>query len=176
MTGSPAGYASRESQQVDALITDRYIDTILAAHGRGADVGPLPIDRRPDAGIRSVVDWLARDLPRLHPSFRFEESLAAKLNDAALRMRRPGFAGGDPVPAPLADRVVNPDLAALAVTHPRPSGEARIEMGRPLLIGGAITSAAISLAGAVYVAWRIRHPQPSPMARAVRRVARTRLA
>jgi hypothetical protein len=51
-----------------------------------------------------------------------------------------------------------------------------LEVGRPLLIGGAITSAAISLAGAAYVAWRIRHPQASPMARAARAVARTRLA
>jgi hypothetical protein len=51
-----------------------------------------------------------------------------------------------------------------------------LEVGRPLLIGGAITSAAISLAGAAYVAWRFRHPQASPMVRAVRAVARTRLA
>jgi hypothetical protein len=51
-----------------------------------------------------------------------------------------------------------------------------LEVGRPLLIGGAITSAAISLAGAAYVAWRFRHPQASPMVRAARAVARARLA
>ena len=45
----------------------------------------------------------------------------------------------------------------------------------PLLIGGALTSAALSLAGAAYVAWRLRRPVGTPMARAVRAVARTRL-
>ncbi len=175
MTGYTAGHVSRESQQVDALITDRYIDTILAAHGRGADSGPLPLDRRPEDAIRLVVDRLARDLPRLHPSFRFEESLSAKLNAAAQRMYRPRPAPGDGVLVPLADSMAGPDLV-VAVTHPRPWGEMHIEVGRPLLIGGAITSAAISLAGAAYVAWRIRHPHHGPMARAVRAVARTRLA
>jgi hypothetical protein len=52
----------------------------------------------------------------------------------------------------------------------------RLAIGRPLLIGGALTSAALSIAGMAYVAWRIRHPQTSPMARAVRAVVRTRLA
>jgi hypothetical protein len=47
---------------------------------------------------------------------------------------------------------------------------------RPLLIGGALTSAALSLAGAAFVAWRLRHEASTPMARAIRAVARTRLA
>ena len=34
----------------------------------------------------------------------------------------------------------------------------RCRTGRPLLIGGALTSAALSLAGAAYVAWRLRSP------------------
>ena len=49
------------------------------------------------------------------------------------------------------------------------------DLVRPLLIGGALTSAALSLAGAAYVAWRLRRPVGTPMARAVRAVARTRL-
>ena len=50
-----------------------------------------------------------------------------------------------------------------------PSDDRR-ELPRPLLIGGALTSAAISLAGAAFVAWRLAHPgrAASPMARAVR--------
>jgi hypothetical protein len=46
----------------------------------------------------------------------------------------------------------------------------RRELPRPLLIGGALTSAAISLAGAAFVAWRLARPgcAASPMARAVR--------
>jgi glutathione S-transferase len=55
-------------------------------------------------------------------------------------------------------------------------GDPRLAIGRPLLVGGALTSAALSLAGAVYVAWRIRQTPSRAMARAVRAVARTRLA
>jgi hypothetical protein len=174
VTGAQAGRASRDTQQVDALVTDRYIESILAAHGRGADTAPIPADFRPDDAIRMVAARLARDLPRLHPSFRFEEALAAKLNDAALRMRRPLADGAAPVP--LHPIEIGPSLAPIGASPFRGLGDTRIEMGRPLLIGGAITSAAISLAGAAYVAWRIRHPQPGPMARAVRAVARTRLS
>jgi hypothetical protein len=40
---------------------------------------------------------------------------------------------------------------------------------RPLLVGSALTSAALSLAGAAFVAWRLTRGAPSdPMARAVR--------
>jgi hypothetical protein len=173
VTGAQAGRANLDTQQVDALITDRYIDSILAAHGRGADIGPIAADRRPDDAIRMVAAWLARDLPRLHPSFRFEEALAAKLNDAAMHMRRP-LADGITVD-PSGPIEIGRDPARTAPAG-RPWAEARLEMGRPLLIGGAITSAALSLAGAAYVAWRFRRPQPGPMARAVRAVARTRLA
>jgi hypothetical protein len=177
VTGAGAGRASRDTQQVDALITDRYIDSILAAHGRGADVGPIAAHQRPDDVIRMLAARLARDLPRLHPSFRFEEALAAKLSDAAIRMRRPladGMAAASPLD-PIVPMGIGRYPATVAATG-RQWADARIEMGRPLLIGGAITSAALSLAGAAYVAWRFRHPQPGPMARAVRAVARTRLA
>jgi len=44
-----------------------------------------------------------------------------------------------------------------------------------LLVGGALTSAALSIAGAAYVAWRLSHPSAAPMARAVRAVTRARL-
>ena len=171
MTGAGAGRANLDAEGVDALITDRYIDSILAAHGRGADAGPIAADRRPDDAIRMMAARLARDLPRLHPSFRFEEALAATLNEAALRMRRP-----------LADGAASPldpiEIGRIPAPVPagRPWADTRIEMGRPLLIGGAITSAALSIAGAAYVAWRFRHPGAGPMARAVRAVARTRLA
>jgi hypothetical protein len=176
VTGVPVGQLSRDSEQVDALIADRYIDSILAAHGRGADVGPVPADLRPDVAIRLIATRLARDLPRLHPSFRFEEALAAKLNDAALRMRRPLTEGTVPVALPVGTGDIAADVATVEASTLRPWADGRIEVGRPLLIGGAITSAAISLAGAAYVAWRIRRPQSSPMARAVRAVARGRLA
>ena len=76
-----------EADNVDALITDRYLESILTAHARSADAGPTPASERPSTDVRLVSDWLARGLPRLHPSFRFEEALAAKLTAAAARMR-----------------------------------------------------------------------------------------
>jgi hypothetical protein len=175
VTGAPGPGGSREHEDVDALVTDRYLDAILAAHARGADVGPLAVGDLPAPDLRRIVGRLARHLPRLHPSFRFEEALAAKLAEAAARMRLPMAAGGEGSGA---------EVVGLTATAPYLADDegdlvrddARPTIGRDLLIGGALTSAALSIAGAAYVAWRIRHPQSSPMARAVRAVARTRLA
>jgi hypothetical protein len=177
VSDAPAGTGSRESGDVDALVTDRYLESILAAHARGADRAPLPIDAQPALAVRLAAERLAGELPRLHPSFRFEEALSGKLSQAVARMRLPLAAGGGMLNLPL------PDPSALAPVAPsrgdvmiRFRRDGPLEVGRPLLIGGAITSAAISLAGAAYVAWRITHPQASPMVRAARAVARTRLA
>ncbi len=162
MTGP---FAGRDSSEVDALVTDRYLETLLAAHERGADgapTGTIP----PDA-IRSTAERLARDLPRLHPSFRFEEALAARLADVAWRMRAATAADDEGLVVPLPDPTGPGDTTA----DPDP----RFVVGRPLIIGGALTSAALSLAGAAYVAWRLNRPADSPMARAARAVARTRL-
>lgn len=176
MTGASGGTGGRDSQDVDALITDGYLDSILAAHGRGADRAPVPVDARPALAVRLAADRLAMELPRLHPSFRFEEALAGKLNQAAARMRLPTAAGGAPVSLPSDISTVPIGPAPWGDVLVRFRRDGALEVGRPLLIGGAITSAAISLAGAAYVAWRIRHPHASPMVRAARAVARTRLA
>jgi hypothetical protein len=159
-------YAGREGSDAEAIVTDRYLDALLAAHARGVDHGPTAAD--PSAPIRLAADRLARDLPRLHPSFRFEEALSARLADVAMRMRLPVAVGSDGVVVPLAvggprSGPDDPD------TDPMRAG-----IGRPLLIGGALTSAALSLAGAAYVAWRLNRPPAGPMVRAVRAVARTR--
>ena len=55
---------------------------------------------------------------------------------------------------------------------------ARRVPGRPILIGGALTSAALSIAGAAFVAWRLGRPGrgSTPMARAARAVRGARLA
>jgi hypothetical protein len=182
LTGIHGGAGSRDAQDVDALIIDRYLDSIFAAHGRGADSGPVPLDLEPPVSIRLAAARLARELPRLHPSFRFEEALATKLDLAAARMRLAATAGRGPadveIGAPISlvrNRSTRPDvLIRVRLDALRPDGP--IELGRPLLIGGAITSAALSIAGAAYVAWRFRRPGASPMVRAVRAVARTRLA
>jgi hypothetical protein len=152
-------FAGREGREVDALVTDRYLEALLTAHARGADHAPAPSE--PSDAIRRTADRLARDLPRFHPSFRFEEALAARLSDVASRIGSPATTGGAErwiFPIPLGD----PDESAPFFGR------------RPLIIGGALTSAALSLAGAAYVAWRRNRPPASPMVRAARAVARTR--
>jgi hypothetical protein len=164
VTGPSSG---RDGLEIDALVTDRYLDALLAAHARGADRGPSPGE--PPGAIRRTADRLARDLPRLHPSFLFEEALSARLADVAARLRLPAAVGaeGVVVPLPLGDLSMDlPDEAPDGA----PAGFGR----RPLIIGGALTSAALSLAGAAIVAWRLNRPPGSAMARAVRAVARTR--
>jgi hypothetical protein len=159
-------FAGRESHEVDALVTDRYLEALLAAHARGADRGPTPFE--PADAIRRTADRLARDLPRFHPSFLFEEALAGRLAEVAARMRLPAAAGAEgsivSLPGGRWAEIRDDDDD---VSRP---GYAR----RPLLIGGALTSAALSLAGAAYVAWRLNRPTDGPMARAARAVARTR--
>lgn len=164
MTGA---FFGRDGADVDALVTDRYLEALLSAHARGADRGPVPAV--PPDPIRSAADRLARDLPRLHPSFRFEEALASRLTEAAARMRLPVAVGADGLVLPIHGRAATDDDDP---PDGRPDG--RPAIGRPWIIGGALTSAALSLAGAAYVAWRFNHPADSPMGRAARAVARTR--
>jgi hypothetical protein len=160
-------FAGRDGHEVEALVTDRYLDALLAAHARGADHAPAAT--APADAIRAAADRLARDLPRWHPSFRFEEALAARLAEAASRMGLVAAAGAEGlvVPVPGHETGDLPD-------DDDPAADERARYGRPLLIGGALTSAALSLAGAAYVAWRLNRPADSAMARAARAVARSR--
>lgn len=163
----------RDSQEVDALITDRYLDAILAAHARGADHGPAAAS--PGRAVRRAADRLATDLPRLHPSFRFEEALAARLAEAAARMGLAAAAGAEGLMVPLTRRPGPLDEPVRSSDGESDDPDASWQgIGRPLLIGGALTSAALSIAGAAYVAWRLNRPPSSAMVRAARAVARTR--
>jgi hypothetical protein len=172
VTGPSAG---RDGHEVDALVTDRYLEALLAAHARGADHGPA--GSPPSEPIRRTADRLARGLPRLHPSFRFEEALAGRLAEVAAGLRLPAAAGAEGLVVPLAGRSHgrrDVDLAGLDALAADPNHDPRTGIGRPLLIGGALTSAAISIAGAAYVAWRRNRPPTSAMVRAARAVVRTR--
>lgn len=134
---------------IEALIVDRYLESLLAR--RPADPSGVAVD------LRATAQRLAAELPRHHPSFRFEEALAARLAAVARRIE-----AGEVVDLPLS----------------RAAGDRADERGslaRPVVIGGVITSAALSIAGAAIVAWRRSHPPLAPMSRAVRAVARTRL-
>ncbi|HVA87774.1 MAG TPA: hypothetical protein VNF73_15830 [Candidatus Saccharimonadales bacterium] len=271
--------AARDGLEVEALLTDQYLDSLLAARDRRAlDV---PADPRLDPAIRVAARRLDTDLARVHPSFRFEERLAAELarraavartrggewaavpaamliaasaapegapldrrSSAAATPATPTAASASPAasaaggavpaamptaasatpasatpattaapivtaasatPATTAAPIVTAATAAPATAaapivtaasaaagprldRPRPWSRPRLQvrrdrepiglphldrsMPRPLLIGGALTSAAISIAGA-WVAWRRGRPPVAPMARAVRAVHRT---
>jgi len=126
--------------------------------------------------VRAISRRLATDLPRFHPSFRFEERLAVRLAQVAASMRMQLAAGGESRPtrpsapaSPPASGIAQIPLAPGADAHlpggqPRQVTDADDRDARPLLIGGAVAASAISIAGA-WLAWRRR---TSPMARAVR--------
>jgi hypothetical protein len=144
--------AALDSVEVEALVTDRYLDALLAAAERRAP--DAPVDPALDPALRSAALRLRDELVRVHPSFRFEERLARRLAEAAAGMRLATAAGGEGTILPFPG--VAPDTA-------RPVAR------RPFLFGGAVTSAALGLAGAAFVAWRRTRGAPTdPMARAIR--------
>jgi len=156
---------SAELGEVEALITDRYLDSLLSVQPRPAIV---PDDPGSDvrAAVRAISLRLSTDLPRFHPSFRFEERLALRLAELAASIRLPMAAGGEGGPVALR-HIPTPSPDPLAVLD----DDAR-DPGRPLLIGGAVAASAISIAGA-WFAWRHR---TSPMARAARAAHQLRAA
>jgi hypothetical protein len=150
----------RDGGEIEALITDRYLDSLLAVPAIDTG-GPLgDPSRSVGAAVRAISLRLSTDLPRFHPSFRFEERLALRLAELAASMRLPLAAGGEGQPVPLR-RVPPASPDPLSVAGDDLDG--RVD-SRPLLIGGAVAASALSLAGA-WLAWRRR---TSPMARAVR--------
>jgi hypothetical protein len=171
--------AGRDGGEIEALVTDRYLESLLTL---GLD-DPTPetlgeaIAARLQPQVRVASARLARDAPRYHPSFRFEERVALHLAEIAASMRFQQAAGGEGTVVPIrlaassAGDALDPrdDLLFDGPLDERP------DRVRPLLIGGALTSAALSLAGAAFVAWWRTRPA-TPMARAVRAVGRGRLA
>lgn len=163
----------RDGGEIEALVTDRYLESLLTLGVAGADdPGAAGLDRL-NPEVRRATERLRRDLPRFHPSFRFEERVALRLAELAAAMRVPAAAGGEHAIVPIA---IAPDGDFDPAGDPAVDDvDERFERVRPLLIRGALTSAALSLAGAAYVAWRRNRPPSDAMARAVRAVARARL-
>ena len=153
----------RERLEVEALLTDRYLESLFASLDRHAVAAPAAVDLEPD--VRAAAEVLAAELDRVHPSFRFEERLAARLQEVAAQLR----AGDASAVADVIPFAPGRRRSARLVRRPMPS----VSVDRPLLIGGALTSAALSVAGA-YVAWRrggaggTLGEAAGPMARAVR--------
>jgi hypothetical protein len=135
--------------EIEAFVVDRYLESLLAREPY--DPSDIPGE------LRATAEALVTGLPRYHPSFRFVEALSAKLSAAAV---------GDDTQA---------DVVELPISAREASVDLRSGQVRPVVIGGVLTSAAISIAGAAYVAWRRGRPPADPMARAIRAVARARL-
>jgi hypothetical protein len=165
----------RDATEVEALLTDLYLERVLAR--TGTDLGPGEADL--DPALRRTSDRLRRDLTRVHPSFRFEERLALRLAEAATAARLPQAAGEGGSVVSLRAAPPGPDDDGFDPLADPAGEDDRRDLPVPLIVGGALTSAAISLAGAAaYVAWRWAWPSRggSPMVRAARAVREARIA
>ena len=152
-----AGSSGHEGE-IEALVVDRYLESLLSR-------GPIDVDGVPPE-LEATARRLAGGLPRYHPSFRFEDALAARLAATAGRL-----GGGQVVPFPASD----PGPADRRTLPERLAAD-RSAVGRAAVIGGVVGSAALSIAGAAFVAWRLSRPSLDPMSRAARAVARARVA
>jgi hypothetical protein len=150
----------REAGQIDALVTDGYLESLLAARDRRAVDAPSVAEL--DPAVRLAAARLAREVARVHPSFRFEERLAARLAEAAGRMTLARAAGAEDS-APSGGQLIELDLGSsglgpidpLDLADPARPEEVGGIPRRPLIIGGTLASAALSIAGAAIVAWRL---------------------
>ncbi len=83
--------------ETEALVSDGYLHSLLAGHqGRLAGdlaEGAAGSELDLDPSVREAADLLRRTLIRVHPSFRFEEGLAARLA-ASGRSLAGGSTGG----------------------------------------------------------------------------------
>jgi hypothetical protein len=174
----------------DARRTEQYLDELMAADRRR--VSQFPVDVDIDPSVRLAARELRAGLVRVHPSFRFEEALAARLAAGAIRLRaglhvdldgseappaRPGTISAFRIHSPAAQGgAVTAISPATGPTEPQaaPSASAlrrlpemAVRQSRPLIVGGVGVASAISI-GAVYVAWRHSHPASGRMGRAAR--------
>ena len=155
----------RDRDAVDALVVDRYLDALLAAADRHADDAPADAALAPD--VRDAARLLRRALVRVHPSFRFEERLAARLAAFAVAQGRDtGSTEGAGTLLPFVrpdagSEAADPWLAAIVAGRADPANESTMPdeprvapARRPLIVGGALTSAALSIVGVAWFAWR----------------------
>jgi hypothetical protein len=160
----------------------------MAADDRGAYQVPNDIDLDPAVLLASRE--LRAGLTRVHPSFRFEDSLATRLSASAARLKA-GLPVEDGTPvdgwgslAPFrshstaaAQDAATPAIIAAPAARSRGLWAAvafrRLpdsgRPSRPLLVGGVGVGVASAISiGAVYVAWRYSHPASGRMGRAVK--------
>jgi hypothetical protein len=181
-----SGWRSGEAE--DALQVDVYLESLLAGHDRRPQLAfELASGDSLDASERTAAGFLADHLVRFHPSFRFEDGLAARLRAVAGRSADEiGAADGGATLLAFPGRVAGPvDPTALATAdvdaadHTATAVDDRVRAHFPtqeqrrVLIGGAIASG-VSLAGAAIVAWRAASPPRTAFGRATRAAHRAR--
>ncbi len=111
-----------------AMVTDAYIDLLL---DRRLPIEATIAHRQPlPAQMRNAIELLHAGLPRFHPSFLFEERLAARLRVGPT--------------ADSAGELISLDIEAPAALDRH--------MDRRIVLGGAALASGVSMA-AVY-AWR----------------------
>ncbi len=159
------------SETRDARRTERYLNGLMAADARRA--ADVPMDTDLDPEVQLAARELRAGLVRVHPSFRFEESLSARLGAEAARLRAglpleraagtgagtlALFHGRAAAAAPAALAVAAAPVAAKPVAAesaaPQPAEVAQLGPGGP-----AGTAAAIHAAGADPAAGE---PAPGP--------------
>jgi hypothetical protein len=175
------------SEADDALQTDIYLERLLADRGRAPQAVDADLEVRLGDEHRRAVRLLADQLVRFHPSYRFEEALAARLRLSAIRSMLEPRSNEDRGmrPGPEAPIIAFPSaaaatgtggdavsIAAAAGALPAAAGRAAPDR-RAMLIGGAIASG-VSLAGAAIVAWRAAAPPRTAFGRATRAAHRER--
>ena len=153
----------------DARRTERYLDGLMEGEERGAQEVPMDLDL--DPAVLFAARELRAGLIRVHPSFRFEEGLAARL--ARSGGAEPGTFAAELTPTQSSIALFHaPSVESPPTTLDGPATPRRLSLtsrpSRPLVVGGVgVASAAISI-GAVYVAWRWSRASQTPMVRAVR--------
>ena len=98
-----AGSLGRDGD-IEAFVVDRYLESLLARQ-------PMDPDGVPD-DLAATARRLAGVLPRYHPSFRFEEDLAARLAAVAAPASTAASSWPSPFPTVHRRQAVGPPSAA----------------------------------------------------------------
>jgi len=127
-----------------AVATDAYIDWLLDAR----QAGPHAIETTsgPNGATRRTIALLHGSLPRFHPSFTFEEQLAARLRVAA-----EAGPGDREVGRLLRFTIDSPAATAVAARRLDP----RVLIG----VGGAAIASGVSVAAVYALRHSVRRPR-----------------
>ena len=143
-----AGWGRPEDE---AIQSDAYLEWLLVSGGSAAARREdVPGELAPSPQLVRAALALRRALPRFHPSFRFEEALAARLRAAAATGAVPDAPPADDVAPGRAALLPFPAASAAAAERRAARRERRGDAR--LILGGALASG-VSLAGA---AWLVR--------------------